>query len=146
VNDTESAEIDRTVRPIDASTAVSSRHIMCKVCRGCVDDRWYPRCHTRSYEVQKTEASKTNKSPADNGEWSELSTVEVEVVTARDDPMTPIPSHNSDDNSDSTESEEDKVIYSTCYQCNDKVPIQMKKNGTCHGRCFYCHRNKRHLV
>ena len=64
--------------------------------------------------------------------------------------MTPIPRHNSDDSSedhsDVTESEEEKIIYSMCYDCNEKVLAQMKMNGTCHGRCFYCHRRQRHLV
>jgi hypothetical protein len=113
------------------------------VCRGYVDDRWYPRCQTRSNEVQITGTSKANK-------WSEASTVEVVMVIVRDDLMTPKPRQDSDDSgdgqSDTTESEEDKVIFSICYQCNDKVPIQMKKNGTCHSRCFYCYRNKWHLV
>jgi L-lysine 2,3-aminomutase len=72
------------------------------------------------------------------------------VVTVRDDPMTPIPRQDSDDSnegrSDATESDEDKDIYSMCYEYNDKLPIQMKENGTCHGRCFYCHRRQRHLV
>jgi hypothetical protein len=105
------------------------------VCRGYVDDRWYLRYHARSNEVQITGVSKANKSPAAD-ENLEMSA--VEVVTARNDPMTPIPRYNSDDSSerqsDATESEEDKVIFSMCYECNDKVSIQMKENETCHGR------------
>ena len=91
---------------------------------GYVDDRWYPRCHTRSYEVQITEASTANKSTADDGEWLDST---VEVVTVRNDPMTPIPRHKSDDSSDersdATEGEEDKEIFSMCYECNDKLQI-----------------------
>ena len=64
--------------------------------------------------------------------------------------MTPIPRSNSDDSSnghsDATEREDEQEIFSMCYECNEKVPIQMKINGTCHGRCFYCHRRQRHLV
>jgi hypothetical protein len=107
-------------------------------------------CRTRSNEVQIIGASKANKSPADDGEWSEASTVEVMVFTVRVDPMTPIPCYDSDESSlkrsGATEEEEDKEIFSMCYECNDKVPIQIKKNGTCHGRCFYCHKRQRHLA
>ena len=64
--------------------------------------------------------------------------------------MTPIPRHNSDDSSEehseATKGEDDQEIFSMCYECDDKVPIQMKENGICHGRCFYCHRRQRHLV
>ena len=70
--------------------------------------------------------------------------IEVEVVTVRRNPMTPIPRHNSDDSSDghsdATESEDEQEIFSMCYECNEQVPIQMKINGTCDGRFFYCHR------
>ena len=72
------------------------------------------------------------------------------MVTVRNDPMTPIPRHNSDDSSekhsDATESEDDQEIFSMCYECNERVPIQMKENETCHGRCFHCHRRQRHFV
>jgi hypothetical protein len=71
VNHGESAAIDRTVRPIDGSTPVSSRHIICEVYRGYVDNRWYPRCHKRSIKVQIPEEPKPNESPADNGKVSE---------------------------------------------------------------------------
>ena len=105
-----------------------------------MDDRWYPRCHTRSNEVSITGVSAGNQATADDGEWTD-STVEVEVVRVRNDPMTPLPRHNSDDssesNSDNTEGEDEKEIFSMCYQCNEKVPIQMKENGSCHGRCFH---------
>ena len=64
--------------------------------------------------------------------------------------MTPLPRHNSDDsskaNSDKTEGEDEQEIFSMCYQCNEKVPIQMKENGSCHGRCFHCQRRQRCLV
>ena len=64
--------------------------------------------------------------------------------------MTPIPRRNSDesseDKSDATEREDDQIIYRYCYECDEKVLIQMKMNGTCHGRCFYCHKRQRHLV
>ena len=57
------------------------------------------------------------------------------------DPMTPLPRHNSDDssenNSDNTEGKDEQEIYSMCCQCNEKVPIQMKENGSFHGRCFH---------
>ena len=83
------------------------------------------------------------------GEWTD-STVEVEVVRVRNDPMTPLPRHNSDDssesNSDNTEGEDEKEIFGMCYQCNWKVPNQMKENGSCHGRCFHCQRRQGHLV
>ena len=52
--------------------------------------------------------------------------------------MTPIPRHKSDDssnaNSDATEGEDEQEIFSMCYDCNEKVLIQIKINGTCHGR------------
>ena len=64
--------------------------------------------------------------------------------------MTPLPRHNTDDssedNSDNTEGKDEQEIFSMCYECNEKVPIQMKENGTCHGRCFRCQRRQRHLV
>ena len=82
-----------------------------------MDDRWYPRCHTRSNEVPITGVSAGNQTKADDGEWSD-STVEVEVVSVRNDPMTPLPRHNSDDSSESnsvnTEGEDDKEIFSMC--------------------------------
>ena len=47
--------------------------------------------------------------------------------------MTPIPHANTDD-SDGTESEDEREIVSFCGQCNAQVPIQMKENGSCHGK------------
>jgi hypothetical protein len=124
-------------------------HILCDTCRGYVDDRWYPRCHTRSNEVQITDASTTNNPTDNHGEWSDW-TLEVEVVTVRRNPITPIPRHNSDDSSNghsgATEGEDEQEIFSMCYECNEQVPIQMKINEPCHERCFYCHRRQRHLV
>ena len=53
--------------------------------------------------------------------------------------MTPIPRHNSDDSSnehsDATEGEDDQEIFSMCYECNERVPIQMKINGTTDDVC-----------
>jgi hypothetical protein len=64
--------------------------------------------------------------------------------------MTPIPRNNSDDSSnehsDATEEEDEQKVFSMCYDFNERVPIQMKMNGTYHGRCFYCRRRKRYLV
>ena len=97
-NDSKSPAIDRTVRSTDNSVPLSSRHILCNVCRGYGDDRWYPRCHTRSYVVQITGVLTANKSTAEEDEWSETST--VEVVTVRNKPMTPIPRHSSDNSSE----------------------------------------------
>ena len=65
-----------------------------------MDDRWYPRCHEISKEVPITGVSTENQTNADDGEWTD-STVEVEVIRARNDPMTPVPRHNSDDSSNS---------------------------------------------
>ena len=116
-------------------------------CRGYVDDRWYPRYHTRANDVQITGSSTANRPTADDGEWSD-STVEVEVkvVRVRNDPMTSLPRRNSDDSSeessDATEGEDEQEIFSMCYECNEKVPIQMKENGTCHGRYFHCQRRQ----
>ena len=59
--------------------------------------------------------------------------------------MTPIPHVNSDD-SDGTETEDEKVIVSMCCQCGERVPIQMKENGSCHGKCYFCKKNEEHLV
>jgi hypothetical protein len=149
VNMSDLPAIDRKVRQNDGSTLLSSRHIRCETCRGYVDNRWYPRCYISKNEVQITGTSAEQKSTADDGECSE-STLEEEVVTVRSNPMTPIPRRNSDDssntNSDATEGEVEQEIFSMYYECNVRVPIQMKINGTCHGRCFYCHRRQRHLV
>ena len=82
--DSEAPGIDRMVRQDDGH--LSSRHIRCDTCRGWVDDRWYPRCHTRSNEVPITGVSAGNQTNADDGEWSD-STVEVEVVRVRNDLM-----------------------------------------------------------
>jgi hypothetical protein len=148
-NDSDSPAIDRSVRQNDGSTLISSRNIQCETCREYVDDRWHPRCHTRANEVHITETSTEHKSASDDGDCSE-SALEVEVVTVKSNPMTPIPRHNSDDSSNgrsnATEGEDEQEIFSMCYECNERVPIQMKINGTCHGRCFYCHRRQRHLV
>jgi hypothetical protein len=148
-NMSDSPAIDRRVRQNDGVTTLSSRHIRCETCRGYVDDRWYPRCHTSANEVHITGTSTATRSTQDDGDESE-STLEVEVITVGSNSMTPIPRHNSDDNSEAysnaTEREEDQIIYSMCYECNEKVLIQMKMNGTCHGRFFYCHRRQGHLV
>ena len=129
--------------------SLSSRHIRCDTCRGYVDDHWYSKCHARSNEVPITGVSAGKQTTADDGEWSD-STVEVKVVRVSNDPMTPLPRNNSDEssdsNSDNTEGEDLKEIFSMCYHCNEKVPIQMKENGLCHGRCFHCQRRQRHLV
>ena len=86
-----------------------------------MDDRWYPRCHTKSNEVPITGVSAGNQGTADDGEWTD-STVEVEVFRVSNDLMTPLPQHNGDDssdsNSDNTEGEDEKEIFSMCYQCN----------------------------
>ena len=128
---------------------LSSRHIRCDTCRGWVDERWYPRCHEISREVPVTGVSAGSQTNAEDGEWTD-STVEVDVVRVRNDPMTPLPRHNSEDSSnssgDNTEGEDDQEIFSMCYQCNERVPIQMKENGSCHGRCSHCTRRQRHLV
>jgi hypothetical protein len=146
-NMSDSPAIDRTVRQNDGFTSLSSRHIRCETCRGYVDDRWYPRCHTSANEVQTTGTSTATRSSSDVEDDSE-STLEVKVVTVRSNPMTPIPRSNSNDSSnehsDATEREDEQEIFSMCHECNEKVPIQMKINGTCHGRCFYCHRRQRH--
>ena len=114
------------VRLDDGSTPLSSRHIRCDTCRRYVDDRWYPRCHTRENDVQITGSSTANQPTADDGEWSD-STVEVEVVRVTNVPMTPLPRRNSDDssegNSDATEGEDEQEIFSMCYECNEKVSI-----------------------
>ena len=55
--------------------------------------------------------SQTN---ADDGEWTD-STVEVEVVSVRNDPMTPLPRHNSDDSSDSNRSSACVILATRRY-------------------------------
>ena len=101
---------------------VTSRHIRCDTCDGWVDDRWYPRCHEVSREAPITGVAASSQATADDEDWSD-STVEVEVVRVRNDPMTPLPRHNSDDSStsggDNTEGEDDQEIFSMCYQCNE---------------------------
>jgi hypothetical protein len=132
----DSQAIDRTVRQNDSSTLLSSRHTRCKTCRGYVDDRWYPRCHASANEVQITGTSTATK-PESDVEDDLDDTLEVEVIIVRSNPMTPIPCSNSDDSSkahsDVTEREQDQIIHNMCYECNEKVLIEMKMNGTCHG-------------
>jgi hypothetical protein len=66
--------------------------------------------------------STTDKATPDDGDGSE-SMLEVEVVTVKSNPMTPIPRHNSDDSSnghsDATEAEDKQEIISMCYECNE---------------------------
>ena len=69
----------------------------------------------------------------------------VEVVRVTNNSMTPTPHVNSDD-SDGTETEEERVIVSMCCQCGERVLIQMKENGSCHGKCFSCKKDEEHLV
>ena len=95
----DSPAIDRTVRQNDGLTSLSSRHIRCETCKGYVDDRWYPRCHTSANEVQITGRSTATSDDSSNG------------------------------NSDATEREDEQEIFSMCYECNEKVQIQMKING-----------------
>ena len=69
----------------------------------------------------------------------------VEVVRVRNNLMTPIPHANTDD-SEGTETEDEREIVSFCGQCNERVPFQMKENGSCHGKCFFCKKDEEHLV
>jgi hypothetical protein len=47
----------------------------------------------------------------------------LEVVTVWNNPMTPIPCHNSDDSSkgksDATEGEDEQGMFSMCYESNE---------------------------
>ena len=61
----------------------------------------------------------------------------MEVVKVTNNSTTPIPHANSND-SDGTETEDERVLVSMCYKCNERVPMQMKENGSCHGKYFFC--------
>jgi hypothetical protein len=79
---------------------------------------------------------------SDDSDQEEKSNTAVEVIRVRNNSMTPIPHVNSD----GTETEDERVIVSTCCQCNERVPIQLKENGSCHGKCFFCKKDEEHLV
>ena len=110
--------------------------IYCGVCRGYVDHRWHPRCPS----TVKQGIPVTVELLDDSDQEQKLNTV-VEVVRVRNNSMTPIPHANTDD-SDGTESEDEREIASFCGQCNAQVPIQMKENGSCHGKFFSVRKTK----
>ena len=45
-----------------------------------------------------------------------------------------------------TETEDERGIVIMCCKCNERVPIQMKENGSCHGKYFFCKKDEEHLV
>ena len=107
---------------------------------GYVDQRWHPRCHTT---VER--ATPVTVEISDDSDQEQQSHTVVEVVRVTNNSMTPIPHVNSDD-SDGTETEDERVIVSMCCQCNARVPIQMKENGSCHRKCFFFKKDEEHLV
>ena len=82
---------------------------------------------------------------SDDSDQEQQAHTVVEVVRVTNNAMTPIPHVNSDD-SDGTETEDEKVIVSMCCQCGERVPIQMKENGSCHGKCLFCKKNEEHRI
>jgi hypothetical protein len=82
---------------------------------------------------------------SDDSDQEKMSNTTVEVVRVRNNSMTPIP-HVSSDDTDSTETEDERVIVSMCCKCNKRVPIQMKESGSCHGKYFFCKKDEEHLV
>ena len=128
--------LDRTVQKV----GTSSVQIYCGVCQGWVHQRWHPRCHA----TVERRMPVTVEISDDSDQEQKAHTV-VEVVRVTNNAMTPIPHVNSDD-SEGTETEDERVIVSMCCQCGERVPIQMKENGSCHDKCYFCKKNEEHLV
>jgi hypothetical protein len=77
--------LDRTVHAV----GTTSRQIYCGVCRGYVDQRWHPRCHTT---VERTTSVTVEIS--DDSDQEQKSNTVVEVVRVTNNSMTPIPHVN----------------------------------------------------
>ena len=73
-----------------------------------MDQRWHPRCHTT---VERT--TPVTVKISDDSDQEQKSNTMVEVVRDMNNIMTPIPYVNSDD-SDGTETEDERVIVSIC--------------------------------
>jgi hypothetical protein len=80
--------LDRTVHAV----GTGSNQIYCGVCRGYIDQGWHPRCHTTV--EQRTPVT---VEISDDSDEEEKSSTAVEVVTVRNNSMTPVPHINSDD-------------------------------------------------
>ena len=100
--------LDSTVHAV----GTSGSQIYCGVCRGYVDHRWHPRCHSTVEQGTPVTVELSD----DSDQEQKLDTV-VEVVRVMNNLMKPIP-HAYTDDSDGTESEDEKEIVSFCGQYN----------------------------